>query len=47
MFALRSFLMSLGSIYLFKDLYKQYGAKTIGHKSPPRFKNQPNPLLKF
>ena len=23
------------------------GAKTIGHKSPPRFKNQPNPLLKF
>ena len=23
------------------------GAKIIGHKSPPRFEHQPNPLLKF
>lgn len=32
-------------IYLFKDLYKSTAAKTIGHKSPPSFKHQPNPLL--
>ena len=34
-------------IYLLRSCMSSTGAKTIGHKSPTRFKHQPNPLLKF
>ena len=48
-------IITITIIYLFINLYIIYlrictsstGAKTIGHKSPTRFKHQPNPLVKF